>query len=149
MKFKFGWLVVFFCCACINANGENRKSSVPSEIIIGSVSSKVGDEEYESCLQDAGGVILNMIGCIQLEIERYSKLIVSHMKVASVDSDANEVASMLAKNEDAWRIFIGEQCGIYLRFGGQRGELLNKSCILNEVSRREKFVVDVINEAKY
>lgn len=110
-------------------------------------SSKKEKLQYSSCLEEAKAIHPEIISCIHEEVEAHKNSIEKSIDTASKDVSLEVLIKSINKSEKTWGMYISELCDLYYELGGQRGELLRESCILNEVIQREEFVKNILNEA--
>lgn len=67
---------------------------------------------------------------------------------STVGESQGEILNLLRDTESSWVEYSTKKCAIYYKLGGQRGELLAKSCKLNEVAGRVEFITVLLQEAE-
>lgn len=105
-------------------------------------------DRYASCIYDAGGVHAEMVECIDEEIDKNNTEIYSELAAAQGDTSISELWVALKKSQGAWDEYVKEKCEPYQALGGQRGALLTRNCMLEEVSFRNAFVRELLVEAQ-
>ncbi|MCP2068777.1 hypothetical protein [Pseudomonas laurylsulfatiphila] len=106
-----------------------------------------GSQEYSACIDEAKAIHPKIVLCVQSEIGRQKKSIEINIDAASKDPSAKELVATITKSNQLWVSYIKKLCDTYIKLGGQRGELLSESCILNEVAHRKLFVENILKEA--
>jgi len=109
---------------------------------------KSHSERYGSCIQNAGGVHLEMIACIDEEIDKNNTEIHSQLAVAKEDPSITELWMSLKKSQSAWESYIKLKCEPYQKIGGQRATLLTRSCLSDETLSRNSFIKTLLIEAQ-
>lgn len=103
--------------------------------------------EYSACIGEAQAIHPEIVSCIESEIMRRKKNIKANIEAASKDPSLRGLTSSIAETDQLWVMYIEKLCGTYHHIEGQRGELLIKNCILNEVAHREEFLKNILGEA--
>ena len=120
---------------------------VRAEIYV-SESGRHQGREYSECIGSAQLTHPEMIGCVQLEIERHKSHISSAIERNGGDDSLSELIVSIEKSSGAFDVYVNELCDAYHALEGQRAEVLRVSCLLKEVIHREIFVRQIINEAQ-
>jgi len=105
-------------------------------------------DSYVTCIDDAGGGHVEMIACIEEEIDKKNNEI--HIKLAAAKGveSIRPLWVALKKSQDSWGGYIKLKCEPYKELGGQRGALLERNCMLEEVLFRSAFVRALLVEAE-
>lgn len=125
-------LVSITCGARVNKSQGSPSGGKPSPI-----------SREMSCAGSAGANHPSMIACIQAETADKNRQIVKILG-SRYDSPTREVVAGIRANERGWEDYVERKCRIYFLLGGQRGELLRESCVLNEAVLHEKYVNELI-----
>lgn len=104
-------------------------------------------QQYFNCIEEAQAIHPKIITCIHEEVETHKNSIEKTIDTASKDASLETLITSIKKSEKTWNMYINELCDSYYKLGGQRGELLRESCILNETNQREQFVKEILKEA--
>jgi hypothetical protein len=107
-----------------------------------------GKGGYAACIDGADGVHIEMTTCIRHEIDRINISIENHLTAAERDQSIKGLWEELSESTKIWVHSMNTSCNIYQVMGGQRAELLNKICILEEVKFRESFIKSILIEAQ-
>jgi hypothetical protein len=103
---------------------------------------------YATCIDGALGVHIEMTTCIENEIDRINENIESQLANARPDSSLEELWARLDEGKKAWTHSVNTNCALYHLLGGQRADLLNKVCVLEEVKFREVFINTLLIDAQ-
>lgn len=105
-------------------------------------------DRYEICIKNAGGVTAQMIVCIDEEIDKNLSEIYSRLASAKEDASIAELWTALKTSQAAWDEYVNVKCEPYEELGGQRGALLMRNCMLEEVLYRGVFVRALLMDAQ-
>lgn len=109
------------------------------------VDAKVHISKYDACIQEADGVHPAILECMSSETESINQATNRLLSTHYSDGTKDAAARKLHTQQHAWDAFILLKCSIYLDLGGQRGELLEENCRLDETRRHKSYVADVLS----
>lgn len=109
----------------------------------------VQDDGYSSCIENAAGIHFEMIGCIDAYIDKHWAETNSKLGAATKNPLIAKLSLALKSSEKSWIAYMNAKCDLYLSLAGQRSELLNRTCILDEVISRHAFVSELLVEAQF
>lgn len=104
-------------------------------------------QEYFDCIDEAKAIHPKIVSCVQSEIGRQKKNMEIKISAASKDPSMRELIASIAESDQLWVVYVKKLCDMYIQLGGQRGELLSESCVLNEMAHRKLFVKNILDEA--
>lgn len=106
------------------------------------------DFDVSKCLDAAGGEHPAMLDCYGRQVDLVSKDISGRLNTEYRDEASARVAKLLQSNQPNWEIYVKGLCAAYLEMGGQRGVLLQASCLENKYQERLKELIFVLEQAE-
>lgn len=104
--------------------------------------------DISKCLDAAGGQHPAMMDCYGRQIDLTSKGISDKLNAEYRDDVLIRVARLLQSNQSNWEAYAKSLCAAYVEMGGQRGALLQASCLENKYQERIKELTLVLEQAE-
>lgn len=104
--------------------------------------------DISTCLNVAGGEHPAMMDCYGQKIDFISKGISEKLTTEYGDKVLVKVAELLRNNQSNWEVYAKSLCAVYLEMGGQRGVLLQASCLENKYQERLKELTVILEQAE-
>ena len=98
---------------------------------------------YEAGSVSAKGVHPRMLDCIQKEVKRLQD--VTRVALSKrYEEPTSGIVAKIKRNQPAWETYVRSKCDLYLALNGQRGDLMQRSCVLEETSSQARYVDELI-----
>lgn len=118
---------------------------VSAELAQGSTES---DFDVSKCLGAANGEHPAMLDCYGKQVDLVSRRISSKLNAEYRDEISVRVVEMLQTNQPNWEVYVRGVCATYLEMGGQRGVLLQASCLEAKYQERLRELIFVLEQAE-
>lgn len=106
------------------------------------------DFDVSKCLGAANGEHPAILDCYGKQVDLVSRRISSKLNAEYHDEISARVVEMLQANQPNWEAYVRGVCATYLEMGGQRGVLLQASCLETKHQERLKELIFVLEQAE-
>lgn len=106
------------------------------------------DFDISKCLGAANGEHPAMLDCYGKQVDLVSRRISSKLNAEYRDEISARVVEMLQTNQPSWEAYVRGVCATYLEMGGQRGGLLQASCLETKYQERLRELIFVLEQAE-
>lgn len=102
---------------------------------------------YQECIASANGEHPSMMDCLDQERERIETEVQIMLSSSGHDSFQLEILDKIKKTNELWAQYVKQACDIYTYLGGQRAELLQRSCLVDVTRERLKYIQNLLAAA--
>jgi uncharacterized protein YecT (DUF1311 family) len=117
-------------------------------LLSNSVFAEKVNSQFDTCMDKAGGVTVNMLNCIDAETQRQDKKL-NTMYQNTMKSLTNKRKEELKKTQQLWIKYRDANCDFYADpDGGTMASILGASCVMDMTTQRAKELEDFYKVAK-
>jgi len=117
-------------------------------LLSNSVFAEKVNSQFDTCMDKAGGVTVNMLNCIGAETQRQDKKL-NTMYQNTMKSLTNKRKEELKKTQQLWIKYRDANCDFYADpDGGTMASILGANCVMDMTTQRAKELEGFYNLAK-